>query len=73
VTPSRLQITTCSAASRCRHKLARELLGGEVAGGQVRCPGPNHSPADRSLSVKLDPCLTVLRMNQSTKDLFAGE
>src|SRR5262249_11740711 len=29
-------------------------LGGEVAGGQVRAPGPNHSPIDRSLSVKIN-------------------
>jgi hypothetical protein len=29
-------------------------LGGEVSGGQVRAPGPGHSAADRSLSVKLD-------------------
>ncbi len=29
-------------------------LGGEIAGGQVRAPGPGHSPRDRSLSVKLD-------------------
>ena len=27
-------------------------LGGEVAGSQVLCPGPNHGPKDRSLSVK---------------------
>ena len=32
--------------------LAR-ALGGEVSGGQVLAPGPGHSPADRSLSVKL--------------------
>src|SRR5262245_55921935 len=32
-------------------QLAR-VLGGEVSGGQVRCPGPGHSPADRSMSVK---------------------
>jgi AAA domain len=30
-------------------------LGGEVRNGQVLCPGPSHSPKDRSLSVKLDP------------------
>ena len=29
-------------------------LGGEVSGPQVTAPGPNHSPKDRSLSVKLD-------------------
>jgi hypothetical protein len=33
--------------------LAR-LLGGEVNGDQIRAPGPGHSAADRSLSVKLD-------------------
>ena len=31
-----------------------ELLGGEVSGGQVLCPGPAHDAGDRSLSVKLD-------------------
>src|SRR5215211_7863135 len=30
-------------------------LGGEVVGQQVLCPGPNHSPRDRSLSVRLSP------------------
>jgi putative DNA primase/helicase len=30
-------------------------LGGEVSGGQVLAPGPNHSPVDRSLSVKIEP------------------
>src|SRR5437588_486560 len=29
-------------------------LGGEVSGTQVRAPGPQHSAADRSLSVTLD-------------------
>jgi RecA-family ATPase len=29
-------------------------LGGKVSGGQVLAPGPGHTPADRSLSVKLD-------------------
>ena len=28
-------------------------LGGEVSGGQVLAPGPNHSAEDRSLAVKL--------------------
>jgi RecA-family ATPase len=32
-----------------------KLLSGEVASGQVRAPGPGHSPQDRSLSVRLDP------------------
>ena len=30
-----------------------KLLGGEVSGAQVLCPGPGHSAADRSLSVKI--------------------
>jgi RecA-family ATPase len=29
-------------------------LGGEVSGGRLLCPGPNHSATDRSLSVKVD-------------------
>ena len=29
-------------------------LGGEVHGNEVVVPGPNYSPTDRSLSVKLD-------------------
>ena len=32
-----------------------ELLGGDVQGGQVLCPGPGHSGDDRSLSVKPAP------------------
>ena len=35
------------------HNIAR-ALGGEVSGGQVLAPGPNHSPKDRSLSVRID-------------------
>ena len=31
-----------------------KLLGGDVCGDEVRCPGPGHSNADRSLSVKPD-------------------
>ena len=30
-----------------------KVLGGEVSGEQVLCPGPGHRPKDRSLSVKL--------------------
>jgi putative DNA primase/helicase len=30
------------------------LLGGEVSSGQVLAPGPGHSPADRSMSVRVD-------------------
>jgi hypothetical protein len=33
---------------------AAALLGGEVSGGQILCPGPGHSAGDRSLSVKPD-------------------
>ena len=36
------------------HQMA-QALGGKVSGGQVLAPGPGHSPADRSLSVKPDP------------------
>jgi hypothetical protein len=35
-------------------QLAR-FLGGTINNGQVLAPGPGHSAADRSLSVKLDP------------------
>ena len=31
-----------------------KALGGEINGGQVLAPGPGHSAADRSLSIKLD-------------------
>jgi len=30
----------------------RAALGGDIVGDQVLCPGPGHSPRDRSLSVK---------------------
>jgi putative DNA primase/helicase len=30
-------------------------LGGEICGGQLSCPGPGHSPRDRSLSVRPTP------------------
>ena len=33
---------------------AAELLGGDVQGDQILCPGPGHSDGDRSLSVKPD-------------------
>ena len=32
-----------------------ELLGGDVRGSEVLCPGPGHRAGDRSLSVKPDP------------------
>ena len=34
-------------------KTVAHALGGEISSGQVLAPGPGHSPADRSLSVKL--------------------
>src|SRR5262245_15328431 len=34
---------------------AAQLLGGEVAGRQVLCPGVGHSRADRSLAVRFEP------------------
>ena len=33
----------------------RRALGGDISNGQLLCPGPGHSPADRSLSIKLNP------------------
>lgn len=30
-----------------------QVLGGEIVGGQILCPGPGHSAGDRSLAVKL--------------------
>ena len=40
--------------SRSLQQLAR-LLGGTVNSGQVLAPGPGHSAADRSLSIRIDP------------------
>jgi hypothetical protein len=31
-----------------------QRMGGEISGGQVRCPGPGHSPKDRSVSIKIE-------------------
>jgi len=36
----------------CLREMAH-ALGGEVSGGQVLCPGPNHSRKDRSLAVRI--------------------
>jgi hypothetical protein len=33
---------------------AARLLGGEFSGGQIVCPGPGHSPRDRSLAVRFN-------------------
>jgi hypothetical protein len=46
-------MTDHTAAGISLQGLAK-ALGGEVSAGQVLAPGPGHSPADRSLSVKLD-------------------
>jgi RecA-family ATPase len=35
-------------------KTAARLLGGEINGDQILAPGPGHSTADRSLSVRID-------------------
>jgi hypothetical protein len=44
-----------------------KLLGGEVCGTQVLCPGPGHSAEDRSLSVKIG------RDGQPIVHSFAGD
>jgi putative DNA primase/helicase len=36
-------------------KTLHAVLGGEIVGRQLTCPGPGHSPRDRSLSVRLEP------------------
>ena len=33
----------------------QRALGGEISSGQLLCPGPGHSPRDRSLSVRPSP------------------
>jgi RecA-family ATPase len=43
-----------SIANLDLRQIAR-VLGGEISNGQVLAPGPGHSAADRSMSVKLDP------------------
>jgi hypothetical protein len=32
-----------------------KAMNGEIRGDQVVCPGPGHSPKDRSLSIKIEP------------------
>ena len=39
----------------------QRALGGEICGGQLLCPGPGHSPRDRSLAVRLSPVRRRLR------------
>ena len=36
-------------------KTAARLLGGDLNGDQIIAPGPGHSAADRSLSIRVDP------------------
>jgi len=36
-------------------KQVAHALGGEAVGNQIKAPGPNHSPRDRSLSIRLEP------------------
>src|ERR1700692_3572622 len=33
---------------------AARMLGGEVSSGRIVCPGPRHSPRDRSLAVRFN-------------------
>jgi 5S rRNA maturation endonuclease (ribonuclease M5) len=42
------------AAMNLDLRAAARALGGEIRGGEVLAPGPGHSAADRSLSIKLD-------------------
>jgi hypothetical protein len=39
-------------ASMMDLRFLAHVLGGEVGGGQVSCPGPGHGPRGRSLSVR---------------------
>ena len=32
-----------------------QRMGGEISANQVKCPGPGHSPKDRSLCIKVEP------------------
>ena len=32
-----------------------QRMNGEIRGNQVACPGPGHSPKDRSLCIKVEP------------------
>jgi putative DNA primase/helicase len=36
-------------------RILQRALGGEISGGQLLCPGPGHSPRDRSLAVRPSP------------------
>ena len=38
----------------CELSAIARALGGEVFGRNILCPGPQHSPGDRFLSVKFD-------------------
>jgi RecA-family ATPase len=49
------------------HQMAR-ALGGEVSGGEVLCPGPGHSPNDKSLSVKISADGTDIIVHSFAED-----
>ena len=55
--PRRTRLERAAAMTAALPSTARiaELLGGDVQGAEVLCPGPGHSAGDRSLSVKPDP------------------
>ena len=36
-------------------KTIASALGGDICGNQVLCPGPGHSPRDRSLAIRITP------------------
>ena len=46
-------------------------LGGEVSGSQVLCPGPGHSPEDRSLCVKVNRDHTWAAYSHAGDNIFA--
>ena len=47
----------------------RRALGGEIVGRQLICPGPGHSPKDRSLSITISPSSPIGFLCHS----FAGD
>jgi hypothetical protein len=54
--PSRpVPLTYGGASALPNLSSAARMLGGQVSGGQIVCPGPGHSAADRSLSVRFEP------------------
>ncbi len=47
--------TYCEPSPLPNLSTAARMLGGQVSGGQVLCPGRGHSAADRSLAVRFEP------------------